>query len=414
MRKKSWRRASSVVSIMLLVVLVGYAAIRWNDFSARFANAQGLFSTPQYFGGLDSADAMLQFASERPNDVALASYTVGLDGKPTGEVLSHQADEPMPLASTMKIVVLAAYAHAVAQGQVAPQQPIKVADWERFYLPGTDNGAHVAALEEFQVAADSQGFAQDGNALVPLDRVVWAMIRYSDNAAADYVYERLGADAIEAISTLAGLEGQEPILPLDGTFLAWDNHEHGYSVDGLLALDSVAYAQEVARLHNAYGEAEWRAAERMWRTNERGATRIVHEAQLAERFMPKGTVRDYARIMAGVISGTFLSPEVSATMRTYLEWPMEKPGNQQRFTAFGAKGGSVAGVLTEAMFVVPKQGPFASKPRVVVLFLRNLPPGAWLRLTKTFAQQDLALAIATDSTISTQVAQTFPKYSIPK
>ncbi len=97
------------------------------------------------------------------------------------------------------MVPLAAYARAVATGALDPQERIAVTDWERWYLPGTDGGAHDAART--RLPGDT----------VTLDQMVSAMIRESDNAAPDYLRDRLGDQAlIEARRPAVGPATRRP------------------------------------------------------------------------------------------------------------------------------------------------------------------------------------------------------------
>ena len=88
-----------------------------------------------------------------------------------------------PLASTFKLAVLAAYAREVAAGRLDPGERIPAADVALWHLQGTDDGAHERALAAMSVA--------DGDTL-SLDQVVRAMVEFSDNAATDYLLDRLG------------------------------------------------------------------------------------------------------------------------------------------------------------------------------------------------------------------------------
>src|SRR5690606_33829461 len=100
------------------------------------------------------------------------------------------------LASAVKVAHLAAYARAVTSGQLDPHEQVRIGDWERFYVP-TDGGAHAAALRSFNVPLDATGlFAGDPKRQVELDRMVAAMIDFSDSAVPDFLRERLGMDAV--------------------------------------------------------------------------------------------------------------------------------------------------------------------------------------------------------------------------
>src|SRR5689334_13364850 len=93
---------------------------------------------------LNTPDDVLGYLVQHRKDAALVSFTVTPDGSPdpADPVILVNADQPMALASTIKIVVLAAYAREVAAGRLDPQAELPIGEWERFYLPGTDGGAH--------------------------------------------------------------------------------------------------------------------------------------------------------------------------------------------------------------------------------------------------------------------------------
>ncbi len=344
-------------------------------------------AAPVCAGDLETPEQVLQYLDQHRQDVALASYSVRPDGTldPTDPMILFNPDRKMPLGSTFKIVVLAAYAREVTAGRLDPEQEVGIPDWERYYLPGTDGGAHPAALASLDIPADPYGFAKDRAAAVTLDTLAHVMIQLSDNAATDYLMARLGRDTLRSVIKQAGLTGQDVPLPILGIFLAWNNHEDGLltpaRVRRLLAESPARYAARVDRLTAAYGDPRWRRQEHLFLLATRDSFDYELEARVADARFQQGTVRDYARVMAGVVTGTFLSPEISALMRRHLEVPLP---NHDLFLSWGMKGGSLAGVLTEANYYVPAAGTLASKPRVSVLFLRRIEPAPWEQLLADF------------------------------
>ena len=73
---------------------------------------------------------------------------------------------------------------------------------------------------------------------------------------------------------------------------------------------------------------------------------------------------------------------------------MQFPGNQEMFKTFGTKGGSLPGILTEALYLVPKTGDFAGEARVAVLFLNRLSEPSFSDLSESFAQQEVLVNAA--------------------
>lgn len=363
-----------------------------------------LFKNFEYASGLDTPEAILDYLAAEPQTAALVSYTVDEQGNPIedGTALYHNPDEPMVLASTMKIVVLAVYAQAEASGLADPQEQIALAEWDSFYLPGTDGGAHAAALANLDISTNEQGFARNPEQVVALDDLVWAMMRYSDNAATDYLIARFGFEALEETINTANLSSQESIPPLAGLFLSWQNHENPTLTDErvaeLLTLTEDEIEAEAAQWATLYTSDEaWRTAELAWRKDGRYSNVVSNEMALANALPPAASARDYAAMMGQIATGNFISADVSAVMRRYLEWPLiEFEENQRQFSAFGTKGGSLASILTEASYIVPKTGEFAGQTRVVVLFQNDMPFSAWLTQSQTFAQQQFIVKLATE------------------
>jgi hypothetical protein len=358
---------------------------------------------------LETPEQVLQYLDQHRQDVALASYSVRPDGTPdpSDPVILFKPDQKMPLASTVKIVVLAAYAREVTAGRLNPNQAVSVEHWERYYLPGTDGGAHPAALGSLGIPTDPYGFANDRAATVKLDALARVMIQLSDNAAADYLMARVGRDNLRSVIFQAGMTGQDVPLPILGTFLTWQNHMDGLLTPARvrkiqkLAENPRRYAAQVDRLTAAYGNPRWRQAEIEFQL-ARDVFSYELEAAVANVFTG-GTVRDYVRVMAGVVTGTFLSPEISALMRRHLEVPLP---NENLFLSWGTKGGALAGVLTEANYYVPAIGAFAGKPRVSVLFLRRIEPAPWEQLLTGFGFTFFDIRLAFDQDFARLARQT--------
>lgn len=120
-------------------------------------------------------DGLIDWMVAHKEDVGLV---VLVDGE---ERLAHQPDEHFPLASTIKVLMLVAYAEQVAAGSLDERATVPLEVVDRLYLAGTDGGAHEAARSEWG----------DENA-VTLDQLAHAMIRYSSNAAADVMLRKVG------------------------------------------------------------------------------------------------------------------------------------------------------------------------------------------------------------------------------
>ncbi|MEM8534740.1 MAG: serine hydrolase [Chloroflexota bacterium] len=395
-----------IITFVLLITSIGVPA------SSSAANIDNSIS-PIELEPRDPADTVLRYLQKQADNIALVSYTADAEGNISTDapVVKHNANEPMPLASTIKTVVLAAYAQQVEQGILNPNEMIPVSEWEKYYLPSTDGFAHFSALDSLGIPYDELGFALDQSVEVPLDALVTAMIVQSDNAATDYLLQRIGSDAVQEIIDQAGLEQQEIPVSFLGLFLSWFNHESPEQnldkVERLAALSDEEYRRLMSDLEDQYiNDVAWREATISFLRNL-SSVNYPFFVSAGEQLTPQGTANEYAKIMAGVVSGTFISPEVSARMRGHLEWPMQFPAIQERFAAYGVKGGSFQGLITYPLYAVPKNGDYAGQSRIVVLFMTNMPQNAFTSFSQTAIFEAFELRIATDARFAAHVQQAF-------
>mgnify|MGYP001489421882 CR=1 FL=1 len=361
----------------LVLLVAAFALWHRKELAAIARNWDALTEGAEIAARLKTEEDVLDYVAAHPESVSLAAWTVGEEG----EGIFLNADVPRPLASTVKILVLAAYADRVEAGTLDPGERIPVAIWERFWLPGTDGRAHDRAMEELR---ERERVADDGT--VALDDVVRAMIRHSDNAATDLLLERFGPDALATFVERLDLPGQEPPFPIAGMILTWESARDPQPAPDRLAryaaMDRRAYVAQTWLLARALGEDEaFRAAERARLEAEGLVSTIREQAALTKALGNRGTARGYARLMERVATGEL---QGSAILRRHLEWPMEKERVRERFDVLGTKGGSLAGVLTSAYYARPKD---VERQRVLALFFQDLPIAAWLGMSASAVQQ---------------------------
>ncbi|OZE87607.1 serine hydrolase [Rhodococcoides fascians] len=252
-----------------------------------------------------------------------APDTVGLvidDGR--GRTVEHRADQEQVLASAIKVVHLAAYAQAVANGSIDPNEQVSLSDWERWYVPNTDGGAHPNALNRLGIANTGTN-ATDPNATVRIDDIVTAMIQESDNSVPDFLRYRLGDQAIIDAAATGG----------------WENFEVPSLVADILTVFDPALADE-----DRWETAQKWAFDPQFRTQVDGAAQqptYEDQATRVESSFRGGSAQQLNGMYRAFTDGTFGT--ASDTILRQLEW---QPAGDD-VLGVGFKGGSLAGVLTQ-------------------------------------------------------------------
>jgi D-alanyl-D-alanine carboxypeptidase len=243
-------------------------------------------------------------------------------------------------------------------------------------------------LQSLGLKTDENGFAVDQRATVSLDDLARIMIHYSGNAATDYLLTLLGQARIEKALAAALMENHSQICSLLGPTLLWLNHEIETPSFEVLEnlIDQYTKPRECPKyphLSKYINNAEWRSAQIEWITSHADSSESEFETEwafllLTSELLPKGTAREYAKLMALVGSGNFISPKVSSIMQSYIEtlpdnWPMRT----FFYRRYGEKSGMTAGVLTQASYAVPTRGHFSEQRRVVVIIANQMPYSTW-------------------------------------
>ena len=304
----------------------------------------------------------------------------------------------------MKILVLAAYADAVANGEIDPGERVPIADVERYYLPLTDGGAHGTGLKSVGLRSDKNGFARDQAATIALDDLAGIMIHFSGNAETDYLIARLGPDKIASVVQKAGLERHTPIGLTLGPVLAIFNHEDpSFSTDlnqlvgeGTSSVDT-SHLEHLTELY--LHDQQWRASQLQFMNSISrdavGGVDMWARQAAAARLFPRGTAREYAQMMARIATGRFISTEVSEIMQRKLESvPSDWPLRAIFYDRHGAKDGAMAGVLALACYAVPKRGTLSDRHRVIVVLANQLPVERWAQQLRYQGHYLLAIDLA--------------------
>ncbi len=336
--------------------------------------------------------ALAETIRANPATTAVVAYTLDEQGQPVidGSEVFYNPDIPLVLASAMKTTILASYEDAVERGGLDPNERVSIADLEAYYLPQTDGGAHVAGLASLGLVTDADGFARDQAATLSLDEIARIMVHKSGNAETDYLMARLGAERISTTLEAAEFENHTPFHSILGITLAMFNHKapltEGTRRQSLLAEVAEGNFSTLETLSERYlHDPAWRAAQLAFMESgafTEAANQMGWDGQVsASQLFPLGTAREYARLMAQIASGQFISPAVSARIQQKLETsPADGLMRLLFHQRYGAKDGVTAGVLTLTSYAVPKSGPLAGKIRVVVILTNDLPYQTWEKL----------------------------------
>lgn len=295
-----------------------------------------------------------------------------------GGRLERRADTARPVASANKVVHLTAYSRAVVAGRLDPAATVPVREWERWYLPDTDGGAHPAAVQ--MLGTTSAGTAG-------WDQLVQAMIVSSDNAVPDLRAE-LGDAALVDAAAAAGWSPLDLPSCLGETLLVTVPGRAGEPRRQVAAMPAGEFADGGPIRQVALATRE-----------------PTDDDTVVYRWAggtPAATVRRLAGLHLAAATDRLDSPEVSGLVRGYLE---RSPAHRLPPGALGSgsKGGSLPGVLSYVVTLRRVDGSVG----VAAISLDGLSADTY-RSLRTSAVGTLACRLLQEPILLARTATTLP------
>ncbi len=286
----------------------------------------------------------------------------------------HQPDSLFPLAGTMKIVLLGAYAKEAAAGNLKSSETVALEEINRYYLAGTDGGAHDAFIKSITGREDR----------ITLDDVVTGMTTYGSNAAFDYLLSRMPEQAYENITNSAGLDKIYRPQSFLGLYLFMNNHETGIYAEE--ELTSPEIREEEARLASLYAfDPGWREAEIDYQKKYVNLAPTYIQKEVVGKIGDQGSINDMVKLMMAAygFEPGFTADE-QQIMRKQLEWPMKvNPENTKKFSTLGSISGVWPAVFSSLWYGKNAEG----KNVFLAVYYRNVPDDFWNTWLTTFTHQ---------------------------
>lgn len=298
----------------------------------------------------DNPDYVVKHLKENPETTSLYLAENGV------EVITYQSDIVRPLASTVKMLIAVEYAMQIEAGKMDKDSPVSLDELSRYYAKGTDGNAHV----EWIKAVEREGKVVENE--VTLHDVAKGMVTYSSNANTDYLIDLLGINAINERAQSLGLTGHEEVYPIVGALLIPDYWEKESMTDDELI--SELEAMPIDEYRELAMQVSTQLKEGTIKIEEYTFTTPLQVQKVWSDRLIGASAADYGKLLA-VITNDQLPAKAAETVRDLLEWPMQlNEGNKKRFVHLGAKGGSTAFILNDAMYAEDHSG---NKIELVIL-----------------------------------------------
>lgn len=255
-------------------------------------------------------------------------------------IAEHNPDTMMPLASTVKIIVAVEYARQASYNRFSPDSLIALSELDKYYIQGTDGGAHPGWLQEIE--GDSASVRQ----------IAQGMIKQSSNANTEWLTAFLGPENVNNRIDSLGIDRHSEIYYIVSALLVGSERFPELSgdilTDSLRSLSDEEYTDTIYQIHDKL------TADTSYK-DQLGLPDLEAQRVWSDR-LPASTAFEYSELMRKFNSKTYFDPQTQEYLDELMEWIMENPDNQQWLQHSGMKGGSTAFVLTKALYATDTDG----------------------------------------------------------
>lgn len=256
---------------------------------------------------------------------------------------------PLPLASTVQVIIAIAFAKQVAEKQIDPDEKVNVKELETFDLPKTDGRALTKWLEAIK---KDKPLTE-----VTLQEIAHGMIRYSVNANTEFLIQRIGLKEINQIPKDVGMNDHDPIYPIVSSLAIPIHLRKNRNITDqqiimqMKEMKRSEYERMAIDIHEQWIEQPPTPREK--RQIAKNLTMPLQRAWSDQ--LPRSTAEDYVQLMEKLNSKQYFSSEVHHYLDPLLEYEMEKIDNQEHWIHRGEKGGISTSAITFVAYAMDKE-----------------------------------------------------------
>ncbi|KIL51031.1 serine hydrolase [Jeotgalibacillus campisalis] len=287
------------------------------------------------------------------------------------ELISINPEIPLPLASTVKIILVIEFARQVSVGKIDENKRFPEDELLKYYVEHTDGGAHKKWVEEFNKDHYS------------LKEIAIGMAAYSSNANTDFLLDYLGIEEVNQLHKSLNLNQHSMIFPL---------------VSSLFICNYVSFKEKISNKRKQLNRMQTMPMSEYIQysliihehvTNQ-GKQAYMENINLNYEFqkiwsdrLPSASAADYARLVEMINDGKVFSEKMQSCIEEILGYSIFKnEKNRKWIERGGVKGGSTLFVYTYASYTTDKDG----NQTEIIFFSNNLNALTLRRIQTNFNQ----------------------------
>lgn len=360
-----------LVTFLVFLVVVG---LNWTAFKAVFSDREAFAEGTEWVEKTYSLAGLAEYIEAHPNHVSIVSLNIHEEN----DHLFFQEKQPRVLGALSNLFLLMEYSRQVHLDKVSPHEPVSVEELARFVVPGWYESGHRNAIRNLDVT----------NGKVTLDDTALIISKHFSQAASDWMFFHLGPDRVNTLIDSLGQGKIEPYIPGSGVQIAVIMREEGESIQDAVARLKTIPINERAELFTEY--ARLYVTDDAFRVEVNGRSgglrdRLLSEERLIHSLWSRGEPLAFTAALRIVFEDRFVNPQVSAHVRSWLEWVGADNVVRQHTTYYAAQFESRLGYLSALDMGTSV---YTGNSYIQTMFFDFLPVSFWLHMSSNYMNQD--------------------------
>lgn len=349
--------------------------LNWTAFKVVFSDPESFSEGSEWIEKTYSLAGLVEFLEAAPQHVSLVSLNLT---DPDDSILYNER-EPRVMGALSNLFLLMEFERQYQAGELDPDARIFAEELDAFVVPTWYESAHRNAMRSIRT----------DNGTLALRDVRYLVSRNYSQAASDWLFFYLGADAVNAMVDSLGGGRIEPWIPGSGLQLAVIMRGEGVEVQQEIARlramdphDRLAVAKEFSRQY--INDSDFAADVRRRAGHIRN--RLLADERAIHGLWSRAEPLKLAEILADVMEGRFIGASAGSRILEPFGWAFDDPVVRQHASEYGALFGSRLGFQTGMDFGTSV---YTGNRFAQVLFFDDLPVAFFLHMSSNHMNQDL-------------------------
>lgn len=365
------------------LVLVFFLVFGFNldALSTLFKNSGDLQEGQEWVSKTTSLKDLTEYIAAHSRNVSVVSQSA-INPDTT---INFQGSKPHTMGTLSNFFLIATYARLVEADSLNPDELITIKNTDLYQIPFIDASNHDDAVNFLE---NKGAITSDNEA--PLHELVEAAIIFNDLAISDYLYYRLGQDAISTTMDKLELSDTDLPLPFSGLYItlnpAITGKDFSTNFEHLQTLSRQAFQDTVlAKAHQFQTDSLYRQEVlKTFEINDGLNIQFSERRDMLDLF-PASTAQELSELMVRLEKDELLSQPISRRIKEIMDWPFEQQSLNSDFNYYGAIYDSRLGLLNGIDYGAST---YSGEPFGQAVFFDSLQVAFWFHMSSNLMHQD--------------------------